>query len=197
MSDVLNIISHSEVISDNVILRLQNRIWQKDLCQNMLGDALYLLSGNFDLIDWNTQKIIRDEFSWIHQKLIDSLEKIVKNQITLYDKLPCPAFHIFGSSEFNKLEFSYHKDISVCDYDKNIDKNSIYSYVTVIQSPSEQPFLDYVFGKQVYEKTKLYIWKGTMDHRIGTFSLSGGEYRITLQGHMFYDKQDKIVKLFF
>lgn len=195
--ELLIVGSQFDKIDDNFIVEIQNHIWKKDRCQNMLGDAIYLLMKQRGAINWETQKILRDRFNWIHQKVIDKFQPLFKEKVIVDDTLPCPGFHVFGPCEHQDLEFHYHKDINIFDYYSNVDPNSIYSYVTLVESPNEKPFLDYVHEKQPYEYTNLYIWKGMMEHRIGTFSLKKNEYRITFQGHLFYDQRDNVIKLYF
>lgn len=184
-------------VNDDFINEIKNHISKKDKCQNMLGDAIYLLSKNRKAIDWEVQKIVRQRFEGLHQKVINEIENLFEEKVIIDKTLPCPGFHIFGPCEHQNLEFHYHKDINIFDYYSDVDPNTVYSYVTLIESPNEKPFLDYVHDKQPYEYTNLYIWKGMIDHRIGTFSLKKNEYRITFQGHLFHDKNHNVIKLYF
>lgn len=195
--ELLIIGSQFEELNHDLMKAIKNHICKKDVCQNMLGDAIYLLSKNRGAIDWEVQQIIRKRFDWMHQKVIDKFENLFEEKVILDKTLPCPGFHVFGPCEYQDLEFHYHKDINIFDYYSNVDPNTVYSYVTLVESPDEKPFLDYVHDEQPYEYTNLYIWKGMKDHRIGTFSLKKNEYRITFQGHLFYDKNHNVIKLYF
>lgn len=197
LKPALDVDNPSDEFLDHLCNDIKSSVFEKDICQNMLGDAIYLLKKKKNLIDFETQKIVRTEFNWVHKKLVDSLQEVFNNRVLVSKNLPCPGFHIFGPCECQHLEFSYHQDLSILEYYPRIDPNTIYSYVSLIQSPSEKPFLDYKSGKKYYDYTNLYIWKGNIDHRIGTFSLNKDEYRITFQGHLFYDADSKNIKLFF
>jgi hypothetical protein len=49
-----------------------------------------------------------------------------------------------------------------------------------------------------YAPNNLYIWRGSMYHRIGAFALKDTEEaRITFQGHIYYDKNDNYYKIYF
>ena len=84
------------------------------------------------------------------------------------------------------------------DYYPNIDTNTIYSFVFLVKSPEIKPFVEFEkYNKLNYEYGNLYLWRGKLTHKIGTTTLKSGEYRITFQGHLFFDENEKVIKLYF
>jgi hypothetical protein len=166
--------------------------------QNNLGDAVYMLEpGKFDEINYELQSILRNEFEWLYARLLDTTKKVYNFEDIKYsDDLPLPGFHIhFG--EFDMTNFTTHKDTSILHFKENVDINSISSYTSIIESPKSIAHMDYGFGKKVYESGKLHFWNGMVDHKIGDFGMSLGEYRITFQGHSYKDSKDGTVYLYF
>lgn len=186
---------------DKILEKTYYDLFSTDKFQNMFGDAIYLIDGKKDFIDWDTQRIIRTEFSWVYEKLVNKFKDIFSEEVIVHPDLPSPGFHIFSlfeSCEEKELKFQYHKDINVLDYYPDVDINTIYSFVSLIKSPEIKPFVEFLdYGRMHYEYGNLYLWKGALTHKIGQMCLKPKEYRITLQGHLFFDEDQKCIKLFF
>lgn len=201
--DLLDIIKQSNTVDEKLLSTLFLKVSQKDKCQNMLGDAIYLFTKNQrEDINWSTQKIIKEEFKWLHEKTISTISKIFECPVELDDSLPCPAFHIFGLESYKQCEYQYHQDTSILRYYPKLDSKKIYSFISLIKSTTkESAHLDYVSVFDTFQKHyrygDLHFWPGLLKHRIGSFSLEQGECRITYQGHMYFDEQNKIYKLYF
>ena len=193
-------LNSSDLISDKNIEDMYDNFSICDKFQFMFGDAIYLISGQLDYIDLEVQEIIREKFSWVYERLIDNFKNLFLEDVELHSFLPSPGFHIF--SLFNlfdeyEIEYGYHEDISILDYHPDIDINTIYSFAFLVKSPDFKPFVEFRNDKMYYEYGNLHMWKGIETHRIGKNILKSGEYRITFQGHLFFDEKEKIIKMFF
>lgn len=201
--DILDIIKKSDVVDEKLLYNLFLKVSEKDKCQNMLGDAIYLFTKNQrENIDWSTQKIIKEEFKWLHDKTINVISQVFEFPVELDISLPCPGFHIFGLGGYSECEYQYHQDTSILRYYPKVDPKKIYSFISLIKSTTkESSHLDYVSVFDTFQKHyrygDLHFWPGLLKHRIGSFSLKEGEYRITYQGHMYFDEEKKIYKLYF
>lgn len=200
---ILEIIQESENIDERIINVIYSKLYEKDECQNMLGDAIYLFnkSGRRN-IDWNTQKIVKENFKWLHEKTADTISEIFKFPVELDQSLPCPGFHIFGLNTYDSCEYHYHQDITILDYYPNVDPKKIYSFLSLIKSTTQEPpHLEYISifdtFQKMYRYGSLHFWPGLLKHRIGSFSLQEDQYRITYQGHMYFDEEKKTYKLYF
>lgn len=201
---IFDIIKKSEYVDISLIEKILFQICTIDRCQNMLGDAIYLLgSGDENSkksnINWEVQDILKKEFEYLHNKTCNSISSIFGVNCELDNTLPCPGFHIFGLCESVKCEYHYHQDVSILDYYQDVDPEKIYSFVSLIKSTSDGSHIE--FGdynlKKYYKFGTLHFWKGLQNHRIGTFSLKDNEFRITYQGHMYFDEKNKTYKMYF
>jgi hypothetical protein len=185
----------------------RNFVQDKDRMQHVLGDAIYLLhkkgeSGRRDEINWELQKVLKNEFDWLYQKLFKTIKKTFNASHVDFDyTLPVPGFHIFGKYEVQNAQYTTHQDSGILDYYPYIDENNIRSFVTVIESPKTPAHLEIMLGdgseKVCYEQGTLHFWHGMIPHRIGSFSLKKDEYRITFQGHFYLDPNSNVVKVYF
>lgn len=166
--------------------------------QNNFGDAIYMLdAGNYDEIDQKVQNILKEEFDWLYDKLLNAVKKVYETDNVKYDeKLPLPAFHVYHN-KIDKTNFINHIDRSIFDFKENVDSDSVTSFVSLIESPKCSAYLDYGFGKKTYEVGKLHFWHGLLQHKIGNFTMNENEYRITFQGHSYKDSKDGTVYLYF
>lgn len=200
VKEILKIISNVEIITDKVIENICDIFFINDNFQFMFGDAIYLISEKTDVIDWEVQNIIRDKFSWVYERIINRFKDIFLEDVKLHPFLPSPGFHIFSLFDFfdeHQIEYGYHEDISILNYHPNIDINTIYSFAFLIKSPDFKPFVEFKDHKMYYGYGNMYLWKGNTTHRIGKTILKSGEYRITFQGHLFFDEKEKVIKMFF
>lgn len=200
IKEVVKSLNSTDSINDKNIEDIYDNFFIADRFQFMLGDAIYLIGGKLNYIDWETQKIIREKFYWIYERLIDNFKNLFLEDVNLHSSLPSPGFHIFSLFDLcdeHEIGYGYHEDVSILDYHPNIDTNTIYSFAFLVKSPNFKPFVEFENSKIYYDYGNLYIWKGTVTHRIGKTILKSGEYRITFQGHLFFDNKEKIIKLFF
>jgi hypothetical protein len=200
VKEAIKILNDSKEITNEIVDGVYENLFYKDRFQYMFGDAIYLISDKTQFIDWNIQTILREKFNWIYTKLISNFETLFSEEIKIHQGLPSPGFHIFSLfdiCEKNHLEYNYHEDISILQYHPDTDVNTIYSFAFLVNSPSCKPFVEFKNYKMYYEYGNLYMWKGMITHKIGKMFLKKGEYRITFQGHLFYDKKEKNIKLFF
>lgn len=197
----IKILNNYGTVTDETVEQVYDNFFINDKFQTMFGDAIYLIEGKRDFIDWETQKIIRTKFSWVYEKIINEFKDIFSEPIIIHPDLPAPGFHIFSLFDFcdeREIKFQYHQDTNILDYYPNIDTNTIYSFVFLVKSPGVKPFVEFEdYDKLTYEYGNLYLWRGTLTHKIGKITLKSGEYRITFQGHLFFDETEKVIKLFF
>jgi len=201
VGEAIKILNNYGTITDETVEQIYYNFFINDKFQTMFGDAIYLIEGKKDFIDWETQKIIRTKFSWVYEKIINEFKNIFSESIIIHPDLPSPGFHIFSLFDFceeREIKFQYHQDTNILDYYPDIDTNTIYSFVFLVKSPEIKPFIEFEnYGKLDYEYGNLYLWKGTLTHKIGNITLKPEEYRITFQGHLFFDETEKVIKLFF
>jgi hypothetical protein len=194
---VINLIKKAEYVNENLIDEIFLMLNEHDNVQQIFGDAIYLINGKSEVIDWKIQSELRNKFDWLYNKLLQRIETICNKKVKIDENLPAPGFHIFCNKTRKVVEYKYHIDSTICGYYPYIDTKDIHSFVSLIQSPKIKPFLDYKFGFKEYEYGSLHFWKGDMIHRIGSFSLDDEEYRITFQGHMFHDRKTDVIKVYF
>jgi hypothetical protein len=194
---VINLIKNTEYVDQNLIDQIFLIFNEHDNRQQIFGDAIYLIGGKLEVIDWKIQSELQNKFDWLYAKLLQRIENICQKKVEMDKNLPAPGFHIFCNKTRKLSEYHYHIDSTICDFYPHVDTKDIHSFVSLIQSPKIKPFLDYKFGFKEYEYGSLHFWKGDMVHRIGSFSLDDEEYRITLQGHMFHDRQTDVIKVYF
>lgn len=201
--NMLEIIKNSQNVDDHLLKNLYLEVSKKDRCQNNLGDAIYLLNQTGrEKIDWEVQKILKKEFRWIHDKTIRTISSIFNKEVELDSSLPCPGFHIFNSDTSTICDYNYHQDITILEYYPKVNIKKIYSFISLIDSSIEEiPHLEYksTFDcfKKNYEYGTLHFWPGVITHKIGSFKIEKNQYRITYQGHIYFDETNNIYKLYF
>jgi hypothetical protein len=99
-----------------------------------------------------------------------------------------PGFHIFkdgpGYDNFFNID-RYHVDTDVFKYKPAAE---VYSFVVVISTTEVGDSLDYdnqsTHVNYKYSERSMYMWNGSVPHKIGYVDLSQGGKRITYQGHI-------------
>lgn len=184
---------------------------------NFLGDATYVIKNDNNGINEEVQTKLEENFSWLYDKVVLYFKEFYEtDNVKLHSSLPHPGFHIFNGEPNGKLIFPYHTDKEQFAGD-TVEENSIYSFALLIENIEDAAHLEYLppgkvqsfdgmkninvgteGDKLVYEKNNLYIWRGSMVHRIGSLELNNGdEARITFQGHIYFDKNDNFYKVYF
>jgi hypothetical protein len=183
------VISHAEKVMENL---------------NFLGEGIYVMDGKLTAIDKNIQEILKTEFDWLYNKVIEHFKSLYNTpDVILHDELPIPGFHIFIGNEQERRDFDWHNDSTVCLYAENVDTNSIFSFVILVETPEDTAHLDYKILNSSethtlnYRKNCFHLWNGNLNHRIGSFQLKKDEARITFQGHIYHDKKQNNYKLYF
>jgi hypothetical protein len=173
--------------------------------QYFLGDAIYVMDNKLQHIDVKTQEYMKETFSWLYDKVLDYFKELYStDNVKLHDKLPVPGFHIFrntGTEETETKVFDWHNDTSVDEYVANVKNNSVYSFVLLVENIEDLSHLDFKINDTQsiipYTYGCLHLWNGNIWHRIGSMKLKPNESRITFQGHLYYDEQEKFYKLYF
>jgi hypothetical protein len=167
-----------------------------------LGDATYLLRCNKQTeADINVDvrdRLFRD-FEWLHKKILRKLESITGVETRLLG-LTAPGFHI--STVPIKIKPSeFHEDFSIWKFRPEVDLQSIYSILLLIEEPTEGAWLEYMDGDKKrlkqWEYGTFHMFRGSMRHRIASYYTKLGEHRITLQCHYFHDKVDNVNWVYF
>lgn len=201
IKEAIKIFNTSKTIDGEILEKIYYNFFINDKFQFMFGDAIYLIEGDLDFINWEVQKIIREKFSWVYDKIIEKFEDIFSESVVLHPNLPSPGFHIFSLFDFGEereIKFQYHQDTNILDYYSDIDTDTIYSFVFLVKSPDSKSFVEFESqGRMYYDYCNLYLWKGDLVHKIGNTILKPGEYRITFQGHLFFDEKQNNIKLYF
>lgn len=171
---------------------------------NFLGEGIYIIDKKLTSIDRNTQEVLRQEFNWLYDMVIEFFQSLYNTpNVKLHDVLPIPGFHIFIGNEQERRNFEWHHDSTVDQYVDNVDPKTVFSFVILIESPEDKAHLDYKLPENdnihilEYEKNTFHIWNGSLVHRIGAFNLKENEARITFQGHIYYDIKDNYYKIYF
>lgn len=144
-----------------------------------------------DHIDRSAQEVLRNEFSWLYDKLFRFLEEKTGRECMFNDALTVPGFHI-SELDIEALPKTFHVDNTVDQCGVGYESDSI---ISLISAGSFGAGLEYICpdtGKHKvlpYEHGVMYVWSQTLSHR---FHMPGlrvlpGEARITLQGHYYVD----------
>lgn len=182
--------------------------WAKYVTENMwfLGDAIYVLDDKIEYVNRDVQQKLVSKFDWVYEKLITFYKEFYQtDNVKLHDTLPYPGFHIFTGKPQERRELDWHVDTTISSFENSVDQNTIYSFIALIQTIDDKPHLEYTLtdtssgvGKLYYEFNTLHMWRGLIQHRIGPLALKDSEEaRITLQGHIYYDKNDNYYKIYF
>lgn len=172
--------------------------------QYFLGDSLYVIT-NLNQINWDIQKRITDKFGWLQQRVLDSVSEISGCPAKFMEGYARPAFHVFHGVQDHRIPFQWHVDTTINRFDRQYDMNQIYSFLSLIESPSDFAGLEYKntsdwveaeemeFDIFKYEPNQLFMWKGDKIHRMKRFRMDEGESRITLQGHFIIHRGEALV----
>ena len=175
----------------------------------LFGDGLYVLQDRND-INQEVQEILDTEFSeLIYTPVLETIKEmfgIGVNEVSYYEDLPLPGFHIYrGSLRGNDIGLTttrpYHTDDNLRFYKPEADRNNIYSFAIPIILPECGACLDWLGDSSEYfihnyELGVMSMWHGMVKHRIGAKPPTD-EDRITLQGHVYVNEKDGILKVYF
>ena len=175
----------------------------------LFGDGLYVLQDRND-INQEVQEILDTEFSeLIYTPVLETIKEmfgIGVNEVSYYEDLPLPGFHIYrGSLRGNDIGLTttrpYHTDDNLRFYKPEADRNNIYSFAIPIILPECGACLDWLgdapdYFSHNYELGVMSMWHGMVKHRLGAKPPAEGD-RITLQGHVYVNANDGILKVYF
>lgn len=149
----------------------------------------------------DSNKVMMENFSVYYEKIKSRLELHYKHPIDFHPKLQLPGFHIFSNNKdtegsWNKVNF--HQDVFE-EIKRYVKVGTIDSIIIPIELPATGGSLVYNTDRKIddrhtfsiesdkkfiYKKGTMAVWPGNLMHSIGPFSLSKGEYRITMQMHI-------------
>jgi len=158
----------------------------------LLGDGLYILQENKEF-DQEIQELLDTEFSELIYtpvlKTIKDMFGIGVNEVSYYKDLPLPGFHIYKGNEIGLTKLRpFHVD------------DNLRFYIPIIL-PECGACLDWLGDSSEYfihnyELGVMSMWHGMVKHRIGAKPPTD-EDRITLQGHVYVNEKDGILKVYF
>jgi hypothetical protein len=155
----------------------------------VLGRAAYCIKYSSEKINTDNY-IMKANFSKLYENTEEFLKKNlgITKQISVLEDFTVPGFHIF-SGPISKKNRQFHVDSSILNFYNNIPISSIYSFSSIIEGPTNCCYLEYEYNDKCsrfdYPAGHLNLWSAVVPHRIGSSSLSIGQYRITYQGHIF------------
>ena len=171
----------------------------------LLGDGLYVLQDRNE-INQEVQEILDTEFSeLIYTPVLETIKEmfgIGVNEVSYYEDLPLPGFHIYRGNDIGLTTTRpYHTDNNLRFYKPEADRNNIYSFAIPIILPECGACLDWLGDSSEYfihnyELGVMSMWHGMVKHRIGAKPPTD-EDRITLQGHVYVNEKDGILKVYF
>ena len=175
----------------------------------LFGDGLYVLQDKNE-INQEVQEILDSEFSeLIYTPVLETIKEmfgIGVNEVSYYEDLPLPGFHIYrGSLRGNDIGLTktrpYHTDDNLRFYKPEADRNNIFSFAIPIILPECGACLDWLgdspdYFSHNYELGVMSMWHGMVKHRLGAKPPAEGD-RITLQGHVYVNANDGILKVYF
>ena len=171
----------------------------------LLGDGLYILQENKEF-DQEIQELLDTEFSELIYtpvlKTIKDMFGIGVNEVSYNKDLPLPGFHIYKGNEIGLPKLRpFHVDDKLRFYKPETDKNNIFSFAIPIILPECGACLDWLGDSSEYfihnyELGVMSMWHGMVKHRIGAKPPTD-EDRITLQGHVYVNEKDGILKVYF
>lgn len=171
----------------------------------LLGDGLYVLQDRNE-INQEVQEILDAEFSeLIYTPVLETIKEmfgIGVNEVSYYEDLPLPGFHIYRGNDIGLTTTRpYHTDDNLRFYKPEADRNNIYSFAIPIILPECGACLDWLgdapdYFSHNYELGVMSMWHGMVKHRLGAKPPAEGD-RITLQGHVYVNANDGILKVYF
>ncbi len=171
----------------------------------LLGDGLYVLQDRNE-INQEVQEILDTEFSeLIYTPVLETIKEmfgIGVNEVSYYEDLPLPGFHIYRGNDIGLTTTRpYHTDDNLRFYKPEADRNNIYSFAIPIILPECGACLDWLgdapdYFSHNYELGVMSMWHGMVKHRLGAKPPAEGD-RITLQGHVYVNANDGILKVYF
>ena len=171
----------------------------------LLGDGLYVLQDRNE-INQEVQEILDTEFSeLIYTPVLETIKEmfgIGVNEVSYYEDLPLPGFHIYRGNDIGLTPTRpYHTDDNLRFYKPEADRNNIYSFAIPIILPECGACLDWLgdapdYFSHNYELGVMSMWHGMVKHRLGAKPPAEGD-RITLQGHVYVNANDGILKVYF
>ena len=171
----------------------------------LFGDGLYVLQDRND-INQEVQEILDTEFSeLIYTPVLETIKEmfgIGVNEVSYYEDLPLPGFHIYRGNDIGLTTTRpYHTDDNLRFYKPEADRNNIYSFAIPIILPECGACLDWLgdapdYFSHNYELGVMSMWHGMVKHRLGAKPPAEGD-RITLQGHVYVNANDGILKVYF
>lgn len=174
----------------------------KDYPFYTLGRCAYLdgkLDSYYKDSAWQND-ILLGEFDEVYEKVLDTLEKELKESVYIAHDLAIPGFHIFPSDpKFTSIAGSWHQDYP--HHTLNIGDKDASAFTVAIKLPVSGGGMDYIdeFHQQhyfPYRERDLILHDGLTIHRIaGLKKFVPGEYRITLQGHIV--RRNNLLEVFF
>ncbi len=171
----------------------------------LFGDGLYVLQDKNE-INQEVQEILDTEFSeLIYTPVLETIKEmfgIGVNEVSYYEDLPLPGFHIYRGNDIGLTTTRpYHTDDNLRFYKPEADRNNIYSFAIPIILPECGACLDWLgdapdYFSHNYELGVMSMWHGMVKHRLGAKPPAEGD-RITLQGHVYVNANDGILKVYF
>ena len=171
----------------------------------LLGDGLYVLQDRNE-INQEVQEILDTEFSeLIYTPVLETIKEmfgIGVNEVSYYEDLPLPGFHIYRGNDIGLTTTRpYHTDDNLRFYKPEADRNNIYSFAIPIILPECGACLDWLgdapdYFSHNYELGVMSMWHGMVKHRLGAKPPAEGD-RITLQGHVYVNANDGLLKVYF
>ena len=171
----------------------------------LFGDGLYVLQDK-NSIDQNVQEILDTEFTeLIYTPILETIKEmfgIGVNEVSYWKDLPLPGFHCYLGNEIGLTTTRpYHTDDNLRFYKPETIKENIFSFAIPILLPECGACLDWLgdsphYFSHNYELGKMSMWHGMVKHRLGAKPPTN-EDRITLQGHVYVNEKDGILKIYF
>lgn len=156
-----------------------------------LGDSAYTVQ-DLSKINQEIKSLLIEEFSWLHDRICAEITRQKNIPTELHPILPCPGFHI-SEIPIDHTPPTYHIDSNVQGFIPNVNIETVYSVLLLIERPTPGAWLDYLKDDKSrifhYEYNAFHQWKGTLEHRVGGYKVLPGEHRITLQCHYYHDKE--------
>lgn len=174
----------------------------------LFGDGLYVLQelNEANKIDEEVQEILDTEFSeLIYTPLLNTIKEMFGlgiKEVSYWEGLPLPGFHIYRGNEIGLTpNRPYHTDDNLRFYKPETNRDKIFSFAIPITMPECGACLDWLgdssdYFTAPYALGKMTIWHGMVKHRIGSKPPTEQD-RITLQGHVYVNEHDGILKVYF
>jgi hypothetical protein len=180
--------------SDKLLAAQNPDLYKSAENQYFLGDATYVLE-KLDQRNKTLSENLNVSFFDLYDKIVNTVKGITGMPTSYLKEYPRPGFHVFRGKQIPH-PFEYHIDTTICRYDPNFKPQDCYSFLSLIESPINDPagleykdtndfdaLKDYPEKIKLYDLNTFYYWKGDHYHRMKRFGMNDGESRITLQGH--------------